>query len=685
MNAIFKIKFNAIPDADDGVVLIDTLRSSPNMPLTFKATRSVAGEVGIGSGIDATMFNFAQAFQIDYNNTNLYDVQIDTDLDEITITANNNASDFSQGTNTTGGDVVVTITDAVFDPFNIQLIQILEADTDPCNNVKLSILTSEQATQITSPITQAVSTNPIVIDVPRSTLMNITVTNGNVTQTEQYRIPVMSAAYFDLDVVQVPGGGSLNVSRLYPLSDIGPTGYTFPLTFEYNLDGMGWQAGSSWSGLSVGNHTIQFRDNLGCETGLSFVIDEFTINLIDVPPLAEISSVNPIRFKKDVQWENCGVRKNGTNTLSYEERDRMPIRNYVQLFQTCDIIRTQVKTSYENVEALLVDCDGNETPLVVNKVSENLGITDVRDAQVRNIVGGEYDGRLGIYFKAGDTYDPVTLAQNGTYNLNGQLMEWIDVGDYINLVGFGWLLVDAIIIDSAPQIEGRVVVFNTLSQPGGPADFSTIQTTTMYNAVDFERFEFTIGMSLLLGNYQVRVNVTDPTPGFEDCSFLSEWMDIQVEHPCHYVIDYYNTENNEINFSTGIQFKLRIPYVLQLKYIPNIEQEIYTTDTNTVLLDSTGREFYKFNARPMPTAMAIKLVNVLSLDRVFIDGESYLMEGEPEVIPFGSTNLYQVKANLVKSNFTFNINSGIRSGEIIIPQGEPLAVGGDGPGLLFTD
>ena len=52
--------------------------------------------------------------------------------------------------------------------FSITDIAILEADTDPCNNVKLSVTTSFQSSDMTSPVNSIVTTNPFVFTYPRN-------------------------------------------------------------------------------------------------------------------------------------------------------------------------------------------------------------------------------------------------------------------------------------------------------------------------------------------------------------------------------------------------------------------------------------------------------------------------------------------------------------------------------------
>jgi len=453
-------------------------------------------------------------------------------------------------------------------------------------------------------------------------------------------------------------------------------GVQYPLIFQYSLDGVVWQGVPSFTGLAIGNYTAYVRDTIGCSVPVPFEVTTFSANVVDFDPVSRISNLNSIRFKEDATFSSCGTKKLPTNTLSFEERDNRPDRSFLQLVQQCDTLKTQLDTNYENVTAKAVDCDGTETALTVSKMTDNMNKTDVRDGTV--LISGL--GTIGIRFGDGLTYDPTTLITNGSYNLGSNLMSWINVGDYVNLQGIGWTQILYVIpsTDSVPYSS-----FYTSSNNNGFFSVNdVIQVQSVYNVVDFERYEFSFAALLLSGYYHIKVETTDTN--FTNKSFTSEWMWVQEKHQKHFLIDYYNSINNEINYSTGIQHRIRIPYVLQLKWKPNNTQDLYVTDQNTILLESRVREFYSFNAAPLPTAMAQKVVLALSLDRLFIDGQSYLMEGEPEVTAFGDTNLYQVKATLVKADYVFDTNSNIVNQDIVI-DGVPLAIIPNQKGMLFIN
>jgi hypothetical protein len=439
-----------------------------------------------------------------------------------------------------------------------------------------------------------------------------------------------------------------------------------------------YQNSNSWSGIPIGDYCLAVKDNLGCEITIPFTIDAFTPNLVDYDAVLEVSKVNSLQFKENEAWANCGIRKNITNTLSYEEDVKINNRSYKQLFQQCDTIRTQIKSNYTTNEAKLVNCNGVETTITITKATENLNITDVRDGTIFIKFGNQ----ISVQFLAGNTYDPITLAQNGSYNLNGDLMQWINIGDYINIEGAGWCYITTILPPS--QVSDAYTVVTTTLNNGLFTDLDVVKITSVYNAVDYDRYEFDIDMNALNGDYYVKLNISDSTFGNKE--YISEWFNVATEQECHHLIDYYNTKNNEINYATGITFRLRIPYIKNLKWQPAIdENEIYVTDTRTVLLESRIRETYEMTFMPLPTAMAQKLVLALSHDKLQIDGLNYIKNDEPEVEPYGTTNLYSVKCTIVRSDYVFDNTGGTTAGEVILGAGQTFEIDGNASGLLYIN
>lgn len=571
-------------------------------------------------------------------------------------------------------DVAFNITPYTGTVFEIDDVTISEADTDACNNVKINIDTSLQADKIISPINQVTSVNPIVITRPRSASpIEISVEKGTEIKSKKICVPKLLSTYIEIEKIKSPTQTTININRTAPLlsEQTSNDGTYYPLTFEYSLDGTNWQSSNSFSGLTQGNHTAYIKDNIGCQIQIDFTVEEFNANLVDLDPVCEVSNLNSIRFKKDEAFSNCGTRKTPYNTLSFEERDKRPIQNFVQWVQKCDVLKTQITSNYDTNTATLVDCDGNETALSVVKKTENMNLKDVRDGTI--VIDS---GRVGVRFGEGTTYNPDTLVSSGSYNLGSSVMSWVNEGDYIYLQGSGWHKITSV-ASPTDDIEYSVA-YTSAPNNGFFSNGDVIQVSSIYNAAPYERYEFSVDFENLEGRYWVKIACTDSE--HDDVSFVSETLVVKEAHAPHFLMEYYSTTNNEINYGTGIRHKLRLPYVIQLKWKPSNEQEIHVTDTNTILLDSSVREFYEMILMPLPTAMAQKVVLALSLDRLFIDGQSYIMEGEPEAAPFGTTNTYKIKATLVKSDYVFEGTSDFVSADITI---EGIPIKSSSKGLLF--
>lgn len=655
------ITFNFVPFVDTELTIVDSLNGI-SMTEVFKASRTSIGEVE-RSTLEQTVVNYASNLGTDYNNTSLYLITYSTTLNIVKITALNPNSQFSVTSNTTSGGITTEIFNETPETvFTLDSVAISEASINPCDNVKLTITTNEQADTISSPISQVVSANPLVIDVPRQGQILVSMVKDGIIASKTNAIPKLLSSYFSIDVVNTPSSASITVNNTFL--------YTPLFTLEYSLNNVDWSSSNHFNNLPIGSYTVYIRDNIGCSISMPFTIDSFTPNLVDYDGVAEISNLNPIRYKEVVTWSDT-VPKTPYNTLSFEEDIRLNNCSFLQPFAKIDTPRTQIKTNYETVSAKIIDNNDNETALTMFKMTSNMNVTDVRDGVV---LGTTYNGLnyVSVKFSGGNTYDPITLADNGDYSLGTAVPSWMNAGDYVNIQGAGWYKVLEIVYNT----DADVIVLNLLVNDF-PLTLGTFKITSVYNAVDYERYEFELNLTSLEGYYKVQIDLVDST--FDNKTYLSEWLDVRDSNKNIPLIKYYNTENNEINFNTGFIGQIRIPLIDDLKWKSNTEQEIYITDTNTVNLESKYRGFWDFSSKLLPTMMAEKLTMVLLQDRLFIDTVNYLTEESIESVNVGGQ--YQIKANLVRSNYAFNNISGLGVGEVVL-QGTPLKISESGGFLL---
>jgi len=664
MNSQVIITYNSNIVLGDQYSIQDSLTPSQLIDLDSNVSVALAGTTITDSLTVAYQF-----IQNKYNNTNIYTVSVDYLLNTITIDANNADSVFTEVLNNTSGAVTITISNVIAPTvFEITNITTSEVVSLPCNNVELTITSNVQATNITSPLVDVVNSNPFLVEVQRTGVVDVTMKDLNNADTITVFIPSLIAADFTADVVNAPNGGTVTVSSNYTQEPL--------FTLEYSLDDVLYYPTNSFSGLSEGTYNIYVRDGLGCSFSLPFVIDAFTPPINERVAFAFVSNLNSFRFKvcEDLTTNIPTVE----NTLSYEENVDTPEINYKQPFQKDDgIITTQIKSSYELNEAKITDSLSVETDLVVTKKTNNLNIEDVRDGTVVSILYLN-QGYVGVRFGSGNTYDPITLDIDGTYSLGNNLPDWIDIGEYLNIQNAGWIKVIDIV--SFNGVSTAVMNILTSSYP----EVINLQglnrrITSLYDLLPYEVYEFDVDLTNLEGCYQVSIDLTDDN--FNDVSFLSERIDVQETHLKTYLMQWYNTINNEINYSTGIKGKARFNYIYNFEWLPNSTNDVFVTDTNTTQIDSRVRDFYRLSVSPIPTAMSQKFTLLTSNDRVFGNDVNFIKESESEVIHPSSTNLYQINQILTKGDYVFDSISS--DGSISIESGTPLAIEGLGSGLLY--
>tara|TARA_R110000765_G_scaffold141248_1_gene242011 strand:- start:896 stop:2383 length:1488 start_codon:yes stop_codon:yes gene_type:complete len=461
--------------------------------------------------------------------------------------------------------------------------------------------------------------------------MSIITSTGRLVNTPRYFVSSdISSSY-----VNSPNGATISIVVNPALTG---------LTFTYSLDGVTFQSSPVFSGILEGDYTITVSDQLGCTAAVPITIPPFSdggigerIAYSDLP-----SKSNSIRYARYVDWGVCSDYKNDENTLSWQLPYVENACEYKQLFQDCDNITTQIKTNYSNIVATVIDEQLVETQVTVTQKTFYTNLKDKRDARIYN-VGGEF---TGIYFLSGNLYDFDGSGITGSYNLNGSLPAWGVIGNYI-FYNNAWLLISNIIYDDS--IASYVLIINT-TYTG--AD-SSIIVSSIYNLEPYNIFEFNVNMSLFQ-NKKIQVNITqtDDDVSFPEVVFLSEVIDVATVHEGTVCIDYYNDNNTDMFYATGIKNKIRMP----IEYFGGSvidETTAERTDINTYLISAEGYESDTIAFKLMPKQMMRKVVQALAHKFVFLNDVQYVKEESPEVSGLIGTNLYRMNAPMTKANAVY--------------------------------
>lgn len=608
---------------------------------TFKTTRTRNNEVSIATEQFQQRDNFNAAFIADYGNMGF---NIDVDLLQIYPTTvinlpgeyiNPNITTFIQNS----GIIVPPSTQILFgysfvpvnNGFYITSVETTAQPSDVCGKSFVVFETNVKGDFVNSPVYMDLSENPNIFQWNRGSSFILTVVKGNVSSSINVTTPpLLDVNKLELDIVNTPFSNNLNINSQLD-----------GLILEYSLDGVNWSADNYFNGLTDGEYTLYVRDQYGCQKTKPFEITENGIYY----PFFYISKSNSIRFANRVNFDDAGNFKNDENTLSCESDVLLPYME-VQQFQSSDVITTQFKSNYATNTAVVID-NGVVTEYPVVKKSNNIGLRDARDARLVSV----NDTQCGIYFASGNTYDYYTEEITGNYTLNGAFPTYGRIGNFISIDN-QWFLIQDIFFEEILNVDLLIInkVYTGLEM--------NIIVKSIYNLFDYEVYEFTIDFDVFI-NKRLRVKINATDPNFTNIELLSEYIDVKVYHPECVEIRYFNNENNDMFYQTGIKNLIRIP-LTKMYGKDDEDSESYKTDTTGILLNSEIYETNVYVFEPVTKEIWRKLKIALSCENVEINGVNYIKNNGIETEgALDDTNLYVVTATMLKVG---NVNTNKYSG-----------------------
>jgi len=622
-------------------------------------TRNAAYRVTTGTptatvGERAAM-NFLTAFNLDYNGTGIHQVTRTANVVNI-VSPTQYTWETGLATRRNGDFTDLLLVYFVFGndnaqlPFLITNIEYLPYSFDRCRKVRVKVTTNVEMSAILQPVTESgINSTTYTFNYPRGTNGNISLTSNQTTPLnaiQGFQTPSLLSADNQVETVNnSPNGATLifnsvNQTGLVLTYAIVPPD-TSPVSDDY-------QESNVFSGIPAGDYWIYFKDQFGCTKYKALTVAEFGGSRV---PFFFISKSMSFRFANRIDFSDAGNYKNDENTLSCEADVVLPYME-IQQFQTADIITTQFKSNYSINLATIIRQNGQEVSVPVIQKSNNIGVKDKRDAIQVSVDGG----KLGFYFQAGNTYDYDTDVDTGDYALNGTLPYWATIGNYFQIAGV-WYQITEIFYDNDLYAD-IIIVDNTYT---GPA--LNVIVGSIFNLFNYEVYEFVIDLVDYQGeDIQVRIDSIDED--FGSLEHLSEFINVKVKQPGTVEIKYRNPENTDVFYSTGISNTIR-QLLTAAAAIPIETSENYKTDSTTVLLRAEVYEGTQFTFEPVTAEIMRKMVEAFNHKDLQINGVYYVKNGECEVEgPLGVTNIYVVKANLIKTAGAFNNNIGGSDNEI---------------------
>lgn len=594
--------------------------------------------------------NFAKAFNIDHN-PSMFLFEVVQTNNVVYIRCKVPGIDFSNAFTIddyllypAGGnaDVTFVINNYGGVVLGIDSVIFQAATTNPvCTHYKVQVTTSILADKITSPVQVDPNiANPFTFEILRgqSFVLSCELADGQlVNQTFNInQVPdLLNSANISIQITNSPNGATILAVVTSQYSDV---------SLEYSLtnNGVDWQSENVFSGILDGDYTLYVKDTLGCIAQLDFTVSEGNV----VEPFFYISKSMSIRYAARVIYGDCGPYKNDDNTLSCEAfaKDQNLAHKEIQQFQSCDSIKTQFMSNYDTLTVKVIKEDGTEDALIINKLTNYIGRKDMRDAMKYNLGNNQ----TGIHFTSGNLYNYDTeVDTDNDYILNGGLPEWAVVGNWLS-IGGAWFEIVNNIFD---PILGEVLVIDAIYL-GAP---TIIQVKSKYNRQKFEVYDFTVPMATY-NNQIIKVQFNNVDAVFPDLEHISEDIKVLTRHDDTIEIKYYNPNNTDVFYKSGIINLLRIP-------IENIlgdhedDSENLKADNKSDLLNATVYELDEFVFEPVTKGIYRKLVQALSHKFITLDGVAYIKNGSIDKEgPLEDSNLYVVSAKMLKTIAPYNAN-----------------------------
>jgi len=641
LNASFQVRF---------------VNATRGIDVTFtwicKTVRSAAFQYEQGSDIIEQTDNLANAGNADIQNSSIASWIFQGGIDDDTVTFEANEFGWVITDEITSGTTNITPLEVpeVLPAKDFQLTGFsLGTAIVPCVDIELTITQNGDGVAPFTWITPSNASTTFVAQIARqATTQSISVTIED-SETDQatlnsVTIPKLSNStdISNISIVTNVGGFDATVTIFM----VDPSGILFD--YKFSLDGIIFQSSNVFPNVLDGAYTVHVDDGFGCIFTDTFDVDTAT-TIPRILPHAAVPKAQSFRFVQQTA-NQFNTLENSLYQNEFYLGEHKP--QFFQPFQTNDgIIPSQFQSNYDELSARRLDCDGNivETFSIVKK-SDNIGVQDKRDA----IAFNRGNNQAGVFFTTGNIYDPGTLDIIDTYELNGEVPEWGVVGNTMVLTGVvtGSFVIKQVVKDVS--VNATALIFDFAWQ--SPNQSEAIIAEITYNRLNFEihEFDFDTGQAPLLdGVFSMQILMTDSLAEYPDVAFNSEFFEVKNEHVNTNFIQWSESPNSGLDYSTGFTGKIRIvskdPYA---DVTPGGE----STEYNDALLETIklkdsatleGEMFFQEQAR----YSIEKLRLIFTHKNILVNGEKWTNIKALDVIHFRLFSLKNAVIKLRRNNY----------------------------------
>ena len=596
-------------------------------------------------------YNYLIYWDLDYNGINQFTL---TRVDNVITIEANNSWFFFDNFSSTGGKVSAVITGAAtFSNFEV-LTNTVTASTPVCDNVNYKLTTNINIDKYILDDVE-VDHNGTTLDIsyPRGEQFSVIVIDddGNkiyfpTETTVSLSDTVLVTSYLIYDRLLTENiianvsislnGGTVQINVLNKEG----------LELQYSLDGVTYQTSNIFTGQPVGDYTCWVKDQFNCIKTRDFSIIEIGTR----PAYMEISKANAVNFVKVENIDNVSIFKNDINSFNYNGLEKFKYCSDT-LFNKTDLPRLQIKSNYPTMTARMRYEDGSESGLTLIQKSNNLS----RHEKIDCVYYRHSSGKLGVYFNSGNVYDQFGIV-TGTYDLNGNLPLFAKIGNYVDVDGFGLLQVYSVLLDY--DLNKKVILFD--QEYGGVTTISTAES--IYDLLNYDIYEIELNVNGYdSGLYDIVIEGTY-TDASEVC-WVSENIDIQDDHVDTLPIVYYNNDKNnrDIFYKYGIKNFMRVDFSDLEGYFKE-DNSLNVNDDNVRSITSMLNEGDEFLFENLDKKKMQTLSIALSCENVFISGIGYIKDGDLDISKIENTNVYSIKAKMLKSGESYTTDESGYSG-----------------------
>ena len=493
-----------------------------------------------------------------------------------------------------------------------------QSDVNVCERAEFEVseISGVGPFNITGLATQSGVTLPVIVDVPRYSIgsRNITIIDSESTEVVLAIPTVKQYNITGVSIINSLTGATVIINKSETVGQV-------DLSLQYSLDGITYGSSPSFNGILEGDYIASMADSLGCIKTFAFSVQDYS----DVRPASyfNIEDANPLRFVP--QPSTPFEFKTFENTLFNE----LPVSNiqkryFRQPFNLGDVVKTQIKTNYRDLELNIIDCDGSVVETLVPELKiQNVGLKDKRDC----VIKPGLPGKVNLAFVTGNIYDPITGDVISTYFIgNGRLPSFAQVGMTIELNTTsvtGVYLAEAIIFDTS--INSWVIQIDGIF-------ISAQESGTALSVYDIEQFDiYEVNFTLPAGQYHAEIDATDVDPNYPAIIWKSETFFFDTQEDC-ITIDYRSNEGMMgIDYRTLINYRLVVPGRFY-KLKPAGDDESFTDDNgNKQIQKSIYIRQLELETSFLPWYLAEKVVLAVCHKDLKINGIEVVMVAKPEM------------------------------------------------------